>query len=154
MTAAAITLAALALATPAAAPATAGAPFATISIPAIGVRELVREGVSASTLDRGPGHYPSTGVPGRGGTIGIAAHRVTHTHPFLRLNELRRGQRIVLTRLSHRFVYRVAAMRILAPTDVRPLRATSRVETLVLTACHPPGTDLLRVVVFAERVAT
>jgi LPXTG-site transpeptidase (sortase) family protein len=123
--------------------------------------DLIRRSESTSCprrsrrlLDRGPGHYPSTGAPGSGRTIAIAAHRVTHTHPFLRINELRRGQRIVLTRRSHRFVYRVTAMRILTPTDVWPLRTGSKVETLVLTACHPPGTDLRRVVVFAGRVAT
>jgi sortase A len=149
--AAAITATALALGAPAAPPA-AGAPFATIAIPAIGVHALVREGVSADVLADGPGHYPGTSLPGRGGTIGIAGHRVTHTRPFLRINQLRRGQRIVLTRRSHRFVYRISAMRIVAPTEVWPVRRRPKVETLALTACHPPRTDVRRLVVFAELV--
>ena len=49
MIAAAITATALALTAPAAPPA-AGAPFATISIPAIGLNALVREGVSVVAL--------------------------------------------------------------------------------------------------------
>ena len=149
MIAAAIAATALALTAPAAPPA-AGAAFATISIPAIGLHALVREGVSADVLDEGPGHYRDTGAPGSGRTIGIAGHRVTHTRPFLRINELRYGQRIVLTRGSRRFVYRVFAMRIVAPTDVWPIQLERTREMLVLTACHPPRTDVKRLAVFAE----
>ena len=151
MIAAAVTLAALAVAAPAAS--AAGAPFATIAIPSIEVHALVRQGVTKTVLDRGPGHYPGSSAPGRGGTIGIAGHRVTHSRPFFRLDELRRGARIVLTTKSRRFVYRVFAMRIVEPTDVWPVRMQRRRETLVLTACHPPRTDRLRLVVFAKRVS-
>ena len=149
MIATAVVATALALGAPAALP--AGAPVATIAIPSIGLRAGVREGVSADVLARGPGHYPGTSLPGEGGTIGIAGHRVTHTRPFLRIHELRRNALIVLSCGSQRHVYRVAAMRIVAPTDVWPVRRRPRVETLVLTACHPPRTDLRRLVVFAVR---
>jgi len=151
MIAAAIAVSIVTLTAPAAAPA-AGAPFATIAIPAIGLHALVREGVSQEVLDEGPGHYPGTGRPGRGRTVAIAGHRVTHTRPFLRINELERGQRIVLTRQSRRFVYRVSAMRIVDATDVWPLRMHPTVERLVLTACHPPRTARHRLVVFAKLV--
>ena len=149
MIATAVVATALALGAPAALP--AGAPVATIAIPSIGLRAGVREGVSADVLARGPGHYPGTSLPGQGGTIGIAGHRVTHTRPFLRIHELRRNALIVLSCGSQRHVYRVAAKRIVAPTDVWPVRRRPRVETLVLTACHPPRTDLRRLVVFAVR---
>lgn len=150
MIAAAVIGTALALTAPAAQPA-AGAPFATISIPAIGLHALVREGVSQRVLDLGPGHYPGSGVPGRGSrAVAIAGHRVTHTRPFLRINELERGQRIVLTRRSQRFVYRISAMRVVEPTDVWPIRMRPTVQRLVLTACHPPHSDRYRLVVFAK----
>ena len=151
MIAAAVTATALALTAPAAPPA-AGAPFATISIPAIGLHALVREGVSQSVLDRGPGHYPGSGLPGGRRAVAIAGHRVTHTRPFLRIHELKRGQLIVVTRRSHRFVYRVSAMRVVDPTDVWPIRMRPTVQRLVLTACHPPHRDLHRLVVFAKLV--
>jgi sortase A len=149
--AAAVTATALALTAPAAPPA-AGAPFATISIPAIGLHALVREGVSQRVLDRGPGHYPGSGVPGARRAVAIAGHRVTHNRPFLRINELKRGQRIVLTRRSQRFVYRVSAMRVVEPTDVWPIRMRPTVQRLVLTACHPPHSARQRLVVFAKLV--
>ena len=43
-------------------------------------------------------------------------------------------------------------MRIVRPTEVWTLRPR-RVETLVLTACHPPRSDALRLVVFAQPAA-
>lgn len=152
MIAAAIAVTALALGAAPAAPPAAGAPFATISIPAIGLHALVREGVSQDVLDRGPGHYPASGVPGARRAVAIAGHRVTHTRPFLRINELKRGQRIVLTRRSQRFVYRVSAMRVVEPTDVWPIRMRPTVQRLVLTACHPPHSARYRLVVFAKLV--
>lgn len=150
MIAVGITATLLALSSPAA-PA-AGEVYARLSIPAIGLRALAREGVSAAVLDRGPGHYPGTSAPGHGGTVAIAGHRVTHTHPFLRLNELRRGDTISVTYRSRRHDYRVVAMRIVRPTEVWTL-GPQRVETLVLTACHPPGRDAHRLVVFARPAA-
>ena len=151
MIAVAVIVAALALTAPAARPA-AGAPFATLSIPAIGLHALVREGVSQRVLDLGPGHYPGSGLPGGRRAVGIAGHRVTHTRPFLRIHELENGQRILLTRRSERFTYRVSAMRVVEPTDVWPIRMRPTVQRLVLTACHPPRSDRYRLVVFAKLV--
>ena len=151
MIAAALTVTVLALSAPDA-PAAAGAPFATISIPAIGLHAVVREGVSQRVLDLGPGHYPGSGLPGDRRAVAIAGHRVTHARPFLRINELKRGQRIMLMRRSHRFVYRVSAMRVVDPTDVWPIRMRPTVQRLVLTACHPPHGDRKRLVVFAKLV--
>jgi sortase A len=145
-----VTATLLALSAPAAP--RAGAHFARLSIPALGLNALVGQGVTASTLAGGPGHYPGTSLPGHGGTIGIAGHRVTHTRPFLRLNELRRGDVIRLTYRSRPYTYRVVAMRIVAPTDVWTLRP-QEVESLVLTACHPPRRDAHRLVVLARSAA-
>ena len=129
----------------------AGAALGALEIPRLGLRVVFRQGVTAAVLALGPGHYPSTRLPGRRGTVGIAGHRVTHSHPFRDLNRLRRGDRIVI-RTSRRFVYRVFAMRILPPQRVWPLRDRGGAQ-LVLTACHPPGTDRDRLVVFAQRTA-
>ncbi len=135
---------------PAAQPA-AGAVLGRLIIPRLGLNVLVRQGTSAAVLALGPGHYPSTSLPGRGGTIAVAGHRVTHTHPFLRLNSLRKNDLIVFV-TRRRYMYRVFMMRILPPHQVWPLQRRST-EQVVLTACHPPRTARSRIVVFAERVA-
>jgi sortase A len=127
----------------------AGAVIGRLIIPRLGLNLLVRQGTSSAVLAGGPGHYPATSLPGGGGTIGVAGHRVTHTHPFLHLNRLRANDTIVFE-TTRRYVYRVFMMRILPPHQTWPLhrRAT---EQLVLTACHPPRTARSRIVVFARR---
>lgn len=128
-----------------------GAPVATLSIPRLHFDETVHQGVAASVLALGPGHYPSTSLPGEAGTTAIAGHRVTHTHPFLHINLLRRGDVISISTAWGRFRYRVYRERIVSPTDVGILNNLGY-QQLVLTACHPPHTALKRYVVFARRI--
>jgi sortase A len=135
-------------AAPVALPAT-GAVLGRIVIPRLGMNAVFRQGVGAAVLADGPGHYPTSALPGELGTVAIAGHRVTHTRPFLQLNRLGKGSRIILV-TDRRRIYRVFAMRIVTPTQVWPL-ARSSAERLVLTACHPPRSDRLRLVVFAKR---
>jgi sortase A len=131
----------------------AGVPVATLSIPRLHVDETARQGVQAPVLASGPGHYPSTALPGEPGTTAFAGHRVTHTHPFLNINLLRRGDVITVTTRWGRFRYKVYRERIVPPTDVAILRNVGY-QQLVLTACHPPHTALKRYVVFARRIVT
>jgi sortase A len=128
-----------------------GSPVATISIPRLHFEGVVHQGVGAPVLALGPGHYPSSALPGQPGTTAFAGHRVTHTHPFLEINELRRGDVVTVTTNWGRFRYRVYRERIVAPTDVHVL-SNRGFQQLVLTACHPPHTALKRYVVFARRI--
>jgi sortase A len=128
-----------------------GAPVASLSIPRLHLDETARQGVAASVLALGPGHYPSTSLPGQAGTTAFAGHRVTHTHPFLNINLLRRGDVITVTTRWGRFRYVVYKEQIVPPTDVGILNNVGY-QQLVLTACHPPHTALMRYVVFARRV--
>lgn len=137
---------------PAVARPAAGAALGRLVIPRLGLDVVVRQGTRAAVLALGPGHYASTSLPGEGGTVALAGHRVTHTHPFLRLNTLRRNDTIVFAASGRRYVYRVFLMRIVPPHQVWPLHRRAG-EQLVLTACHPPGSAALRLVVFARRVA-
>jgi sortase A len=139
-------------AAPVAQPAT-GAALGRLIIPRLGLDAVFRQGIASSVIDRGPGHYPTTSLPGHGGTVGIAGHRVTHTHPFLKINLLRKNDQIVLVVQHRRYVYRVFRMRIVPQRQVWPLRSAHG-EQLVLTACHPPRTDWRRIVVFAVLVSS
>ena len=128
-----------------------GAPVATLSIPRIHFHGLAHQGIGATQLALGPGHYPSTAFPGEPGTVAFAGHRVTHTHPFLQINLLRRGDVITVSTKWGRFRYRVYREEIVLPTDVNVLRNVG-FQQLVLTACHPPHSALERYVVFARRI--
>lgn len=74
-------------------------------------------------------------------TVAIAGHRTTHTHPFLYLPRLRRGDAIFLG--AKKYLVRRSAV-------VRPWQTwVLRYRGLVLSACHPAGSSAYRYVIFA-----
>jgi sortase A len=120
-----------------------------ITIPAIGVSEFVVEGTNTGNLRKGPGHYPSTPLPGERGTAAIAGHRTTYGAPFRRLDDLRRGQQIAVDLPYGRFVYRVERTQIVDDQDLSVLRRVGY-DRLVLTACHPLYSAAERIVAFGR----
>ena len=120
-----------------AAPRETGEPIGRIEIPAIGADFVVVQGTDSATLRKGPGHYPSTTVPrGCGGTVAIAGHRTTYLAPFRNVDDLKHGDRIVLTMPYGRFTY---ARR--AHADRRARRAVGHAETSATSgSCCPPAT--------------
>jgi sortase A len=125
-----------------------GRAFGRISMPTLGRSYVVAEGTDAATLRKGPGHYAGTGLPGLRRTVAIAGHRTTYLAPFADIDDLRRGQPIVLTMPYASFTYRVEETRIVDPSDVWVTRRGH--ELLVLTSCHPPLDAAQRIVVFAR----
>jgi sortase A len=73
-----------------------GEAIGRIRIPRIGVSLLVVQGTDTSSLEKGPGHYPSTSFPGLGQTMAIAGHRTTYQAPFRHLDALHPGDQIVV----------------------------------------------------------
>jgi sortase A len=126
-----------------------GQAIGRIRIPRIDARYAVVEGTSTTDLRKGPGHYPSTTVPGLPGTVAIAGHRTTYLAPFHDVNELRRGDQIVLDMAYARFTYSVQQTKIVSPDDVGVTRSVGY-DRLVLTACHPLYSAAQRIVVFAR----
>jgi sortase (surface protein transpeptidase) len=99
-----------------------------IQIPKIGLDIHFVEGVSLEDLKKGPGHYPLTPLPGQFGNAAIAGHRTTYLHPFFRINELGKGDKILVTTLSGLFTYSVTrATRRESHRSVRA-RSTERPE--------------------------
>jgi sortase A len=128
-----------------------------ILIPAIGLNTQFDNGQAPADTAFTPSHYPSTGMPGQERTVAIAGHRVTHTHPFLLLGELRRGDLVEIRfgrapSFATKACYRVRQMAVVAPTDVAVIRDFGY-DRLVLTTCHPPGSSSHRLVVTARRAA-
>jgi len=127
----------------------AGDPIGRIDIPKIGADFVVVQGTDTASLRKGPGHYPETAFPGLGATVAIAGHRTTYLAPFHDVNELRAGDRIVLTMPYARFEYAVQRIRIVLPTALWITRDVGY-ERLVLSACHPLYSASHRIVVFAR----
>ena len=122
-----------------------------IRIPEIGANFVVLDGTASDYLRKGPGFFPETPFPGSGGTTAIAGHRTTYGAPFNDVDELERGDAIVLDMPYARFEYRVQQTRIVDPDA---FWVTNRVgyERLVLSACHPLYSAAQRIVVFARQV--
>ena len=121
----------------------------TIELPSIGVKESMYEGVTMPTLNRGPGHWPGSAMPGRKGNVVIAGHRVSHTHPFRDLDKLKPGDPVVFTVGTGRYVYLVDHTKIVSPYDLYILEQTPA-KTATLFACHPKGSTKQRIVVFLK----
>jgi sortase A len=124
-----------------------------IQIPRIGLVHPIYEGVTLTVIDQGPGHWPGSAVPGQLGNAVFAGHRVTHTHPFLRINELVPGDEIIFKMDNGTFTYRVTDHQIVTPKDVHIVDPT-RDATLTLFACHPPHQAIQRYVVRAVFVSS
>jgi sortase A len=120
-----------------------------ITIPSLGANFLFVQGTDAASLEKGPGHYPSTALPGLGRTVAIAGHRTTFLAPFRHLDALHRGDRIVLTMPYGRFVYVVQFRRIVDPTAWWVTRSVGY-DRLVLSACDPLFSAAHRLVIFAR----
>jgi sortase A len=118
-------------------------------IPSIDVSEYVVEGTDAGNLRKGPGHYPETPLPGERGTVAIAGHRTTYGAPFRKLDEVEKGDRIIVELPYGTFIYRVERTQIV---DDSALWVTKKVgyNRLVLTACHPLYSAEQRIVAFAR----
>ncbi|MGD9795002.1 MAG: class E sortase [Acidimicrobiia bacterium] len=143
------------------APAATGAPAASlpdfergdavarIEIPKIGVDRIVVSGVSRNDLQKGPGHYPDTPMPGQLGNAAIAGHRTTYGAPFFRVNELASGDKITVTTVTGTYLYVVnAEPKIISPSDLSVLNSTKE-ATLTLTSCHPRYSAKQRIVITA-----
>lgn len=138
-----------------------GESLARMVIPAIGLDQILVEGVSVEDLRKGPGHYPSTPNPGQAGNASIAGHRTTYGAPFGRIDELQPGDEISVTTLQGNFVYRVRANTapdgtqvghfIVSPSDTWVLDQTGE-NLLTLTSCHPKYSARQRIIVQAELV--
>ena len=122
-----------------------------IRIPAIDADYVVLDGTRDSYLRKGPGFFPETPFPGSGGTTAVAGHRTTYGAPFRNVDDLERGDEIVVEMPYARFEYRVERTRIVHPDAIWVIKRVGY-ERLVLTACHPLYSAAQRIVIFARQV--
>lgn len=126
-----------------------GAAVGLLTIPKIGVSYDVVQGTDTASLERGPGHYPSTAFPGLGQTVAIAGHRTTYLAPFRNINELHAGDTVRLRMPYATFVYAVQHQQVVRPNAWWITRNVGY-ERLVLSACNPLYSANQRIVVFAR----
>ena len=128
-----------------------GRGLAILRIPRIDLDAVVVEGVGLEDLKKGPGHYPTTPIPGERGNVGIAGHRTTYGKPFWSLDELVVGDEILLRTSEGEFVYEVRWKRVVLPSQAEVLDPTGR-PSLTLTTCEPRFSAARRLIVRAVQV--
>jgi sortase A len=119
---------------PAGGPVAEGDPVALLSIPSLGVRQVVVEGSTSRDLMRGPGHESGTALPGQAGTSVILGRRSTFGAPFARIDRLTAGTEIDVTTGEGAFVYHVDGAWRSDASHQAPVAAASR---LVLVTGDP-----------------
>jgi sortase A len=136
-----------------------GDAVARIGIPKIGVDKYVVEGVDVDDLHKGPGHYPTTQMPGHEGNSAIAGHRTTYGAPFGDLDQLEVGDDIRLVTVQGNFHYKVTEQRVVDPSEVSvldptpdPARPGHQLATLTLTTCNPKYSAQQRLIIKAQLV--
>jgi sortase A len=134
-----------------------GSGLAILRIPRFGADwtpRVVVQGVSLADLRRGPGHYPTSALPGQLGNFAVAGHRATHGNGFFKMNELRPGDPVVVETRDTWFTYRVTGSTRVLPTDVGVVlpvpghpgaKPTQRL--LTLTTCDPWWSSAHRLIV-------
>lgn len=139
----------------------APAGLAVMHIPRLGKdwEWVVLEGSDMDTINKGPGHFPGTAMPGNVGNFAIAGHRATHGEPFANLDRMLEGDKIYVETAKGWFTYQVTWSQIVAPTAVEVIapvagypgkEATQRAMTIV--TCHPRWGSKQRLVVGAQLI--
>jgi sortase A len=117
-----------------------------ISIPRLNLLAPMFEGVTLTTLNHGPGHWPGSAMPGHRGNVVVAGHRTSHSRPFRHLELLVPGDEVTFIRTEGNYVYTVMATEIVTPDALRIIDQTDN-YTATLFACHPVGSTRQRIVV-------
>jgi sortase A len=157
-----------------------GTGIANIYMPRLGddYHFTIVEGTNDADLEKGPGHYSGTALPGQVGNFAVAGHRVGKGEPFLNLDQLQPGDAVVIETVTDWYVYTVmgnqatndlstpgvegvVGREIVKPTDVNVILpvpdhpgTTPTAALLTLTTCHPKFTATDRMIVHASLTRT
>ena len=126
--------------------------FARLSIPAINMDVPLYLGASAKNLDRGGAILGQTSLPIGGADTNsvIAGHRTWHgAVQFVALEQLRVGDKVLLTNPWETLVYEVIETRIITPDTLDDIMIQRRRELLTIFTCTRPNTR--RFLVICER---
>jgi sortase A len=136
-----------------------GDAFARLYLPVLQKHWVIVQGVSLADIEFAPGHYPGTAMPGQIGNFSVAGHRIPSI--FWNLQELTKGQQIVVQTRDDWYVYTVTSQEAVLPTAIKVIApAPDRIGVaptaamMTLTTCNPKWADYQRLVVHAELTKT
>ncbi|MFJ2862837.1 class E sortase [Kitasatospora sp. NPDC087314] len=138
-----------------------GKGFAIIYLPKLGLKFPIAEGTSKpAVLDKGlVGHYTGTGMPAdKAGNFALAAHRNTHGEPFRYINQLGKGDKVVVETATAYYTYEITGgIPETSPNNVSVIKPVPNGagyagagRYITLTTCTPEFTSKFRLIVFGK----
>lgn len=116
------------------------------------------ENTYQKALKKGVAHAKGTPLPGETGRSFIFAHSsgnpldvTRYNTVFLKLGELKIGDRIEIKRNGKIYGYKVTQIKNVWPSEVSYLKDTKQ-DGIVVQTCWPIGTAFKRLLVFASRI--
>lgn len=111
-----------------------GAPVAVLTIPRLGIDEIVVEGTDSGSLRSGPGHRRDTMLPGQAGVSVIMGRSAAYGGPFARIQELAPGDEFSLVTGQGEHSYEVIGLRYAG--DLAPPAPKAGESRLILTTAR------------------
>jgi len=139
-----------------------GDPVAILTIPTLGLRDVVIAGTSAGDLEQGPGFLLGSAPPGTHGNAVIAGRRLTFGGPFSRIGSLRAGDKIDIVSSLGSFSYVVEQVGTAVAGETDPVGPIDTPQLTLVTAASsfaPNGLEFVvaklvgKPVAFVERQA-
>jgi sortase A len=115
-----------------------------IHIPAI---EVV-QGDSWEQLKKGVAQHAGSADPGQSGNLVLSAHDDIYGEIFRHLDQLQRGDEVIIYTATRSFTYIVASVEIVKPTAVEVMAQTPN-SVVTLISCYPYMVDNQRIIVQA-----
>ena len=110
-----------------------GDPVALLTIPQVGLEQVVVEGTASGDLLAGPGHRRDTPLPGQLGTSVVYGRGATYGAPFGRLDEVLPGDEVEVVGAQGSLTFRVISVRT-AGDPVPPPAEESHARLTLVTA--------------------
>ena len=120
-----------------------------IQIPAIDVDSSIYQGQDWEQLKKGVGQFVGSTAPGRSGNVVLAAHNDIYGEIFKDLDQLQRGDEIIISSERQQYTYVVRETLVVEPTDTWVMEPTEHAST-TLISCYPYLVDNKRIIIFAD----
>lgn len=125
-----------------------------IEIPDLDLKLPIYQGTEAEVLSKGIGHMKESSplVGEKNMHSLLAGHRgLPNAEMFLRLNELKEGDKFVIYVSEQKFLYEVCKIQVISPEETEKLQVQDGRELVSLITCTPYGINTHRLVVTGER---
>lgn len=128
----------------------------SLTIPRLKI-DKARVLVDSNELSQGLVHLPSSALPGEKGNVFISGHSALSplfafkTALFAKLQDLQKGDRIIIQANNTEYVYQVSELTVVSPSDVSVVVPPDPLNRFIsLMTCVPPGLNFKRLVVLGK----